>query len=287
MSKTVSERITFKEYCADYGRLKGTNVYVSPDYIESMMKIRDIVFYSIYDNDELAGMFPLVNRKKLFVKYSTQPPLTPFFNLMLADTKKTGQKLLDFMTRVAGEYCRRVKSEFRIFVLPQYFNIEDSRPFSWAHVSIRPLYTYYIKAGSSVKADRRIKKNSKTVLVENPDFMYMFSKLKESYRGSRMPVKGDEFEILLSGLHKKGMLDVYSDDTAVCCILKDKENKVIYEFFIAGKDSGGMVLDIASMDKYKEMDFDLQGANTQSIARYKSLLNPEIRQYFAIYRNIW
>lgn len=287
MSKTMIERIGLETYSRHYARMQGKNVYVSPEYLEILEGIRDIELYMISDNGRTIGLFPLVSRKKLFIRFSTQPPLTPFFNMLYQDIGLAGQKQLDYMTRIAAAYCNVLKTNYHIFNVPQYFNIEDIRPFIWAGAKVKPLYTYIMKAGIPENTDRRVKNISEGIVDDKPDFRNIFSMLKAAYGNARMPVKEHEFMHICSKLHSEGMLCVHRHDDAVCGILKDEFNKTIYEYFIAGRDTAGLAAGIAQSSLYAGMQFDLQGANTKSIARYKSLLNPEIRQYFTVYRKPW
>ena len=281
------QKIDLSEYREHYVNMKGKNIYVSPEYLKCLKEIREVGLYKIESEKEVAGIFPVLERKKIFVKYSPQPPFTQFFNLLINNRMRNERKEMDYLDRVISSYMAFLKKSFLLYLIPQHYYLTDLRPFIWDKAKVRILFTYLfrIEDNELKQIDRRIRNKESLNTKRITDYRSVFSGIYNAYKG-KPPLKQLEFNKFISALNENQLIECFKNDNAQVCFLKDINNNIVYEFLIAGRDSGRLILDVFEQGFYKGMTFDFQGANTKRIAKYKALFNPELKQYFAISRFI-
>ena len=99
--------------------MKGKNIYVSPEYLKCLREIREVGFYKIESKKEIAGIFPVLERKKIFVKYSPQPPFTQFFNLLIDNKMRNERKEMDYLDRVISSYMTFLRKSFLLYLIQE------------------------------------------------------------------------------------------------------------------------------------------------------------------------
>ena len=252
-----------------------------------MNRIRNVKCFAIEENSNIKAVFPVIERMKYFIKYSPQPPFTPFFNIMTEKNKNSEQRQLDAYERVIHEYVRFLNAKYKAFLIPQHYDYNDMRPFIWNKTKYSVLYSYYfpINRDNLSGIDRRIRNRDAQEPIEIQDLNKLFGTINDAYRG-KPPIGESEFIALFTALQELHLIDIYENDESIVCLLKDGERKIIYEFVVGGQNSGVLIRDIFEADIYQDYIFDFQGANTRSIARYKALFNPLLKQYFCIRKRI-
>ncbi|MDY6788207.1 MAG: hypothetical protein SVK54_08815 [candidate division WOR-3 bacterium] len=274
-------------YSQKIKKMAGANIYISRHYLDALSSIRDIEQYGIEYKENIVAVFPVLRRRKLFIRYFTEPPFTQYFNIAMKERGGTLQRRMDYQCRLLNTYSDYLRKNFLIFSIPQHPYLQDIRGFKWHGVKLEIFYTYHfdITQDNLQQIDRRIRnKASEDYSMEtDPGRVYP---LIESAYGGDPPIKSDEFREFCSELLQKDLLRIYTTGKTVIGLLIDRQCRFVYQFFVGGRNSGILLRDLLREEMYADYTLDLQGANTQSIARYKALFNPQLKQYFKIKRFI-
>ncbi len=290
MSKAIVNKISLKEYKKYFTEMDFKNIYVHPDYIDSLLKIYNIKLFAIEYKNDIKAIFPLLDKRKMFIKYSTQPAFTQFFNILIKCNKRSEQKRVHYFEKIITTYINFLRTHFHFFVLPQYYTFHDIREFIWnkVDVSIRYSYLFEINKENLQKIDRRIKNKEKMYYnIFKGDYGTIYDNLKRSYSNKNIPINKKNFIKLLFELHKKSLIDIFFSGKTFIVFLKDNERRTLYEYIVCGKNSGQLINSIFQSGIYDNCTFDFQGANTKSIAEYKALFNGELKHYFVIRRKLF
>jgi len=284
-----TKEIDLAEFTSLYPLMKGGSVYVSGKYLQSLSSIKKIKLYKIEKGSAIKAIFPVNAGRKLFINSNLQPPFTQYFNILTADAANEEREKLNFNESILGAYCKFLKEKYPLFSIPLHPYFEDMRNFIWSGVKVKPLYTYTVKINKDEmdKVNPKIKRKAgeMELKIKNADlnFKKMFEDIKKAYNG-KQPVNENEYEIFMKELEQSDLLDVYESENGMLVLLKDFENKTIYEFNVFGRESGPMIYSAINFPKYNGWTFDFQGANTKSIAKYKSWFSPSLLKYFRISR---
>lgn len=274
-------------YSRTLKNMMGANIYISRDYLDALSSIRDIDQYGIEYRGNIAAVFPVLRRRKLFIRYFTEPPFTEYFNISMKERGGTLQKRMDYQCRLLHTYSGFLTKNFLIFSIPQHPYLKDIRGFKWHGVKFDILYTYHfdINRDNLQQIDRRIRNKESEDYSLETDPARVYPLIENAY-GGQPPINSDEFREFCSELLQRDLLRIYTTGKTVIGLLIDRQCRFIYQFIVAGRNSGILLRDLLREEQYADYTLDLQGANTQSIARYKALFNPQLKQYFKIKRFI-
>lgn len=267
--------------------MKGISIYTQSKYLKAMSSIRPVKCYMIKSNNNAAGVFPLIDRRKFLVRYAPQPPFTQYFGLMMNNSSSSVQREMDAKNRIVDSYTKFLNSRYRMFLLPQHHEYSDIRPFIWKNVKYSILYTYHfhISRDNLGSIDRRIRNKDEEDFTLSNDIELMYRDIQGAYKG-KPPIGEADFHKLMNQLIEYDMISIYRNKEAAVCFLRDEERKIVYEYIAAGHNTGKLIRDIFAQGLYAGYTFDFQGANTENIARYKALFNPLLKQYFCIRKHI-
>ena len=267
--------------------MAGANIYISRHYLDALSSIRDIEQYGIEYRGNIIAVFPVLRRRKLFIRYFTEPPFTQYFNIAMKERGGTLQRKMDYQCRLLKTYSDFLRKSFLIFSIPQHPYLKDIRGFKWHGVKLDILYTYHfdITQDNFKQIDRRIRNKESEDYSMETDPARVYPLIENAY-GGNPPIDSYEFREFCSELLQKDLLRIYTTGNTAIGLLIDRQCRFVYQFFVGGRDSGILLRDILKEEMYADYTLDLQGANTESIARYKALFNPQLKQYFKIKRFI-
>lgn len=267
--------------------MRGVSIYTQEAYLKALSAIRPVKCYVIRSNNNIAGVFPLIDRKKLFIRYAPQPSFTQYFGIMTAVNAHSEQKQMDFFDRIVNQYSSFLNKRYRAFLLPQHYDYTDMRPFIWKNLKCSVLYTYHfaVNMENMQRIDRRIRNKESEAFEISQDIEMLYKDVHASYNG-KPPLSKSDFSIMMKHLISSGIVKIYRNSEAAVCFLIDDTRKILYEYAAAGKNTGRLIRDVFAGGAFEDYLFDFQGANTESIARYKALFNPVLKQYFCIRKRI-
>ncbi|HAV92918.1 TPA: hypothetical protein DCW38_07055 [candidate division WOR-3 bacterium] len=283
MYQNKIERISCAEYAKLIGKFKFRNVFVSPDYISSLEKIKNIEIYSIVGKNGPIALFPANVIKRGFFKIFLNPPFTPYFNILFNNPPEGEREKFRFYESAVGDYIRFLKSRFSYFSASQSPEFDDSRHYAWSGAKVSLKYTYILEYGDKTldSVDRMIRNKELKKYTENCDFEANYNMLKNAYNNNP-PASKKEYKVFMESLKKNDMLKCFSNDSASVVFLLDKENKTAYTYNICGKDTALLIYSVLKSGALGEYAIDFHGANTKRISMYKSMFNPKIKSYFNI-----
>lgn len=243
--------------------------------------------------------------KKKFGKIPIiQMPLkTPVFGPVISYTNtKYRSKIERQVQATVQELSNFLMSDYQLFHAQFPSSVTDVRPYAWKgfstsiHYTYRTLLTKDFDLSSVVESDitRRIKKASQLTyshLEDNSEhyISQAWDLEQKSFQRQNFQQKSNNrnnFVEMVQKLVKENVAQVYTIDhegksVASIIMIQDLVKKAAY-YWMAGADkeylSTGLnqLLMIQVIQKYQKADFesfDLVGADTESIARYKSTFN--------------
>jgi len=261
-------------------------------------------------NNRIIAGCPFFTREILgVIKLSQLPYATPFLGPVIRPRETNIQsKKESYNTKLIKDliefFHARGYSYYRFVFHPSE---TDIREFIWNGMESQVHFTYFTELNdggildvfeSSIK--RQIKKAEKEdpTLVEtiNEDsisdsFRLIVSSLDK--QGKRFMFDPDAFSALVLELSQRDLLklyNIYSGNKPVATTLVLFDEKTAY-YWLAGSDPGMRQTGLNQILIYKILEklqksgierFDWFGANTPSIARYKSKFNPVLVPYFSV-----
>ncbi len=260
-------------------------------------------FVAVFRGDRFIAGLPVFDRRKAGILIAQQPPLVPHLGLVVS-------------AEVEAEHPRR--REFNIFqackALSDWFikrydyiyvshhpGLTDLRPFTWQGWREKVCYTCRIRLEtfsvdtlhSSIRKQVAKAKREGVQLEESEDLTALLKMVAMSYgrRGREVPFSEKYLETLFRKLCGQGLAHLY--------YAKDREGRVvsgritlesfnvIYDW-VAGADptyydSGATSYLLYSLIEKSKADheiFDLMGANTPTIAVFKSNFGGQITPYY-------
>ena len=268
---------------------------------------------AIFNNDNfiVAGMAFLYNTK-LGIKYIYNPALTPFYSpVFKASVKKYLSKSESYNMSMITLIIEELSKEYKIlnFALP--VNQPDIRPYKWLGFHHEVMYTYKIKFEknlSNIDYESDIKRRIKNaqelnfeiksgVEKKQIDDYYLLQKKTDKRQNISFVFNPEQFENYINEMSKTGsaiIYIIYNDNLPVSGVVVLIEQETAY-YLLAATDSdyfstglNQTLFDHIVKDLYKKgiLYYDLVGANTPTIARFKSTYNFPLVPYYVVSKNI-
>ncbi len=288
-------------------------------YLVIKKKNHDEASYDLNKDTSLNSalmIMPLFEKKKFSIKYIHQPleyyytPVLFFLNDKKYDFENMNMKLS--LLKELGAYLR--KNYLKIKITFDY-SLTDVRGFSWAGFRCTPSYTF-IKDISSYdrnevfpKQKRYINKaleNNISISTEwNLDVIEELSNSMLNRKNRDKRHISDKYLNFYEKLHNEGlcfMVSAYKDNLPLAfrLLLFDFQSKYLYDFLAGANQQGNslganiLCLDYLFSNSFCLLNsyyqafncFDFCGANTESIAYFKSQFNGRLVHYYNIEKSI-
>ncbi|MGM0503187.1 MAG: GNAT family N-acetyltransferase [Bacteroidota bacterium] len=299
---------SFVDECED-GR-----IFNKSFWLENIYKYQQNMTFCIvgcFDkNKKLVAGYAFGTKNKFFLFPIIVPPkFTPYNNLLIKkrDTKYVSKKESNQLL-IIEEISNFLIKKFKFITLSFPPGFKDIRGFLWNGYTEKIKYTYLEKIKNIEEIQecfepslkRQIKKGLKQNYKISYDFnnneigiSYQLLKTMQKKNNKKRFLDYSEFENILKILHAKNSLllcNIYNEDTPVYSniIIIDQSTAFYwlaggnYNFYNTGLNQ---VLLYNILNKLNQLDcktFDFIGANTDSIAKYKSTYNFNLTPYFSV-----
>ena len=263
--------------------------------------------------EKVVGIFPIFYRKKGILRMVFSPPPKvgiPYMGPVLFDYERLKQEkreslLHDFVRGLDSFIQNNFKPHYTYIRMPPGLN--DCRPFKWLGYHANPVYSYLldisislsdIEANFSIQARRNIKQAIKKDNLrfeegfeEELKFLYnmLFDRYKE--QGEKIPISMDYLKDLFYKFSPENMKifvirnqngEIVSGGVKLCY------NDKIMDWIGQPKTSVRTSNDFLHYNvikwgvEHKFRYYEILGANTLSISKFKSKFNPSLEIYFEI-----
>lgn len=268
------DRIEFDFYEKNCENFFGFNVFVSRNYLETFLGIKNIKIYSISSENGIEAFFPVNERKFFFGKIFLTPQFTQFFNIILKNSPEEKKKFYRFKD-IISTYSNFLKKNFAYFSLPLPYDFYDIRIFKWNGINVIPCYSYIVE---ELKTNDQLPLDELELLT---DSRKLYQDYLVSYKG-KIRIDKKDFMYIIDSLREKKLLKIFSNSKASIAVLYDDIKKVAYLYVITGKDTIKLLNQINKAGYFRGYKIDLVGANTERIAKYKSKIDPSLKLYFKL-----
>lgn len=287
-------------------------IFHTLDWLRIVEKHTNSLFYPLIGvkGEEVVGIFPIFIKKKNFLRLVFSPPpktAIPYMGPVLLgyDELKQEKKeslILDFITGVYRLIQDNFKPHYTYFKLPPGLN--DCRPFKELGYQANPIYSYLLgitdgsselEANFSIQARKNIKKAEKDGLHAE---LGSIEELKILYDMLYNRYEEQEKKISISKNYLMDLYDKFYPENMKIFIIQDQGNEIV---------SGGVklcykdkIIDWIGQPKttvrtsndflhwsvmkwgieHKLQYYEILGAGTLSISKFKSKFNPCLEIYF-------
>lgn len=267
-----------------------------------------------YKGQEPVGLFPLFEVSKGPLKMAFSPPpklAVPGLGPTLVNADKLKQRKREKRTRRFIEGCLEW---IELKIGPKYTRIvttpglTDSRPFAWNEFEVTPKYTYHVDLSpgknevmdrfkKSLRSDIRRSTNEEHTIERGTveDVQFVVEKVRERYQAQDREYNVTEsyatdlFETL--GPESISVYIGRINGERVSGILAPRHKSTIYYWQGGGKPDISLPMnDLIHWQIIKDSiddginTYDLVGANTPRLCRYKSKFNPNLKPYYVVER---
>lgn len=282
---------------------KTGSIFNKSFYLTSLANILNIKFniLGVYDKDHnLVAGYAFCHNKKFLFKYIYIPPLIPFYSFIIFDrSTKYPSKKERQNKNIINAIIHKLSEDYALLDFRFSPNFNDIRPLTWNSFNHKINYTYSTKIkdlnvlfenfDSDIK--RRIKKTNELDYVfikeTNNDSIKVFYDLQEkSFIKQQINFKFNKTQFIqfVENLKLNNCIEIYTiyfkeKPVTSCVVLLDNKNSY---YLLSGTDNKYsnygfnqllIWLTINDLSKQGFEFFDLVGANTESIAQYKSNFN--------------
>jgi len=292
------------------------SVYHSLDWLKLLESYSDseLHLFTAKKGEQCVGLFPLFTRRRFGIITLFSPPPTlavpylgpafPANSTKRSEVESIAIGFLDLVLGYIGSHLNIHPSYSLIHTDPQ---LVDMRPFSWRGFNVQPLYSYIIgiepgldniRRGFSQSERRYLKRvekdeDIKVEIGDQQDLVLINDLVKARYNEQGMSYSVPNQYLL--DLYEKFPQNIFStklihEGKTVSGMIYVKNNDTL-SFWIGGtppiqRIPGGItLLHWWGMEKAMELEleyYEVMGANTEHLSRYKSKLNPELLTYYAI-----
>lgn len=290
--------------------------WANPKLLEAFA-IRDnlkLSWITVYKKNELVMIMPVFEKKKLFFKYLSQLDLyyyTPI-SFFLKDKKysfENENEKLSVLNSLAGFLSKNyIKTQLALESV-----IQDVRGFIWNGFNCFPAYTYvkdmylYNRQELYPKQKRYLKKalseNLNVSLDWKTEVIVELSRDMLKRKNRSHQVIFEKSLRFYQQLHKEGLcfqITAFRDEQPLAfrLILKNEKDSYLYDFLAgASKEGNNIGANIFCLDyifsNYNKLFnnisfryFDFCGANTQTVAYFKSQFDNHLVNYYRIKKSI-
>jgi len=265
---------------------------------------RPFRFITVFRGDRLIAGLPVFERRKAGLKLAQQPSLVPHLGLLVsAEVEADHPRKREFnILQACGAISGWLTSRYDCIYASHHPGLTDVRPFTWYGWREKVCYTYRIRLDAfsvdtlhSSTRKQVAKAEREGVQVEESEDLTPLSKMVAMSYGRRrrgVPFSKEYLEALFRKLCGQGLAHLY--------YAKDREGRivsggriilrsfnVVYDW-VAGADpthydSGATSYLLYTLMEHSRADhdvFDLMGANTPTIAVFKSNFGGQITPYY-------
>ena len=279
-------------------------------------RLYPLVFFDDKKDDQPFGAIPLFHMIKYGFKMVFSPPPASIITLgpVLIDKgyrqRKFELSYLDFQSSIEG-FIRKLGTNYTSMITSP--GLLDTRPFSWDHYDVRPLYTYKIdlsqgekevwtKLSKELKVEIKKARDRGVSVIESnfngEDIDYIYEAVKTRYREQHLspPFKKGYLEELLHGVNRSSFLfliAMYKGERAGSIILVKHKNTI--SGWVGNTRSkhpdGTEINSLMHWDAIVRAInsgygwFENIGANTRHLCVNKSAFCPSLEIYFQIKRS--
>lgn len=266
--------------------------------IEKTTSFKTLYYGCFKGQNMLAGLLIYYIKKGPF-KIVQYPPLTHYITFLYAPTKTIKlSKIESYEHDIVTLFIEEIKKEFDYFVLSLHESVEDFRPFRSLGLKPKLNYTYILDLKNKDQLWENLDKDTKysikkaqekeTVVYQSTDTDKFFELYKKTCKNKNIPVLANKAflheilslkdSVLFFAKNKEG-LDIASN------IIIFDENKAYY--VLAAQDNSYKEYNAPSLLLWEAIQhaskkrglMDLGGANTYSVAKFKSGFNPKLISY--------
>lgn len=261
---------------------------------------RGYKIYGVLKNGNLVAGCPVYEKIKYGFKMAILPPLVPHLGIVLKDDKSLYLSKREYLTlKVEELLSERFSREYSYINLTNHPNLQDIRGFDWAGWKINARYTYIVnfkeKPKISPSAKRQINKALKAgIKVKESSNIEEFANIvyKSYLRHGNPPPYSEEYLINIANYlfsKKIGILLVAKDSEKriLSGMIMIKDKKTLYEWVVAGDPefhetgANSLLLSYIFSNFSSQFDkFDFMGANTQTIAKFKTNFGGQLVPYY-------
>jgi hypothetical protein len=279
--------------------------------ISSVLNYRFAILAAYNKNNQLIAGMAFVYTRKFHISNILIPYLTPYYSpLISGSNKKYSSKEESYRHTVTHEFINELSKRYKIIQLTFSPNDSDIRPYIWSGFRTEVLYSYRISLDRDFTSEevynpdikRRIKKAMdleyeirQGVSDEFIDNYYMLQLHSYKRQRAKFRLSSSQFGSYIAEMRTAGNICIYllyyqSKPVSGIIVLFDKD---IAYYFLAGSDpdylSTGLnqVLFDYIVNELKDKNYsyyDLVGANTPSIAYYKSTYNFPLIAYYRVFK---
>jgi len=265
------------------------------------------------DKKEIVAGFAFGFKTFLSLKVMVAPPATPYCSPLIKSKKTTSiTKQESYSNSINELIIKYLESKLKLIKITFPKQCLDIRFWNWKKYDNRVLYTYTASVSDTEalisKFDSDIKRRAKKAKelaykfcsdnsdIHISDFFSLQNKTMEKQQ-HKFPLSETTFIDIMRYMMRNDVAKIYTiyfEDTPVasCVVLLDK-SKAYY--WLAGSDPEYLKLGFNQLLFVKMIEqisalgvqyFDFVGANTPSIARYKSTFNMNLQPYFQIEKKL-
>lgn len=312
MKEEIETKILYPE---DYGKWDSFveesslgSIFNSSLWLKTIsMDVNKFVLYGVFQKDVLIGGCCLFERKKSTFKYGYSPlfgTATPYGSLIISDKKtKEISEVESTRKSVIKSLSDYFLESFDRISLINSPGFDDIRQFTWSGWKTDVRYTYLIRLDNDLwyrvshdcrKVVRRAIKNSIEIKTSsNIDEFYKLFEQMYYHQNLPVPVPKILINNIFNIFSKKNQCKLWiaKTDTGelAAAAMPVWDKKKGYGWISASnpeiRETGASSLLYWSTfeELSKELDaFDLCGANTPNIAKFKSSFNPELLPYYKV-----
>tara|TARA_B100001971_G_C18035620_1_gene454862 strand:- start:21 stop:830 length:810 start_codon:yes stop_codon:yes gene_type:complete len=237
--------------------------------------------------------------KKGHFKIGYYPPLTPFITPLFLQSKTSKiSKKESYETKVVTSFMDKLKKDFFYFILSLHHSIKDFRSFQHFGLNSKIVYTYLLdlsnmdefwkNLGKDVKYDIKKSKERGTEVYISDNIDRFYNLYEDTCKRQNIPLIANKQLIQEMMLIKDSKMffakNNEGQDIASSIVIFD--HKRAYYLLAAHdsrykdhKASSLLLWEIIKHVSKKRNKMDLVGANTPSVAKFKSSFNPKLVPY--------
>jgi len=280
-------------------------IFCSPEFSNALAEAtgQPYTLLACFRGDRLVAGVPLFESRRAGIAMVRQPLLVPHLGLILSgDVEADHPRKREFNVL---EACKALSEwltkRYDLVSLSHHPSLTDVRPLLWQGFKEKACYTYRITLSelnegmlhSSVRKQIAKARRENVQIVESDNLVDLLRMLEMSYgrRGRKVPFGQSYLETIFKRLAREGLARLFyakNDEGEILSgrIVLESFN-VVYDW-VAGADpayyeSGATSFLLYTLIEESRKDhdvFDLMGANTPSVAVFKSNFGGQITPYY-------
>lgn len=283
------------------------------DFLEVMADHADATLHLLvgYKTDEVRGIFPVFESTIGPIRIVTSPPPglgVAYLGPALLNYRKMKRRKTDLSTK---RFIEGALSYIEREIDPQYARITtswrfaDPRPFEWAGFAVSPQFSYRVPAGDTDELLAHLTRSARRSITRNEDAPVTVERVDADGLGfvhetlaDRFRTQGESFPLTIGYLRDvdaalpadsvRTYIASLEDTPAMGRIVLQADGCAAFWQGMASAQRTGSV-PVGDLLAWHTMtdaidhgasEFDLIGANTPRLCRYKAKFNPELVEYY-------